>query len=231
MNIIVGAPVFRREWMLDQWFDHVRESMEFAGVKNYSFAFVGDLRDPSFEVIGEQPEKTYIKNYREPSVAPMERTWNHPRYHKMVELRNILLEVPRQVNPDYFLSLDTDILLHMECVTNLIETADMYDAVGGKVYMTKTGNHYPSWAKIDRFNNLQRSECVGVVKVDAIMALKLMSPNAYRTDYKFHKQGEDIGWSLNVRKQGMTIGFDGRIASKHIMEPNMLDKFDKRCGF
>lgn len=234
MNIIVGAPVYRREWIIGQWFEHVYDSLDFAGIKDRSFAFAGDLRDPTFEYINEYglTEKVYVKRFSEPSVTvDYKRQWNHEAYHKMVILRNRLLDIPRQLEPTFFLSVDTDILLHKECVANLIESADIYDAVAGKAYMTKNGKHYPSYGMLTKDGNLRRTETTGVIKVDVIMALKLMSPNAYNTDYTFHKQGEDIGWSLNVRKQGMILGFDGRVPNKHILQPSMLDKVDPRCGF
>lgn len=232
MSLMIGAPVFRREWIIEQWFDHVRAAVERTGGNmDLTFAFAGDTRDPTFDFIRQQPETVYVTSTREATMTQRERFWDHEGYHKMVNLRNQLLTIPRTIEPTFFLSLDTDILLHDECILNLIETADFYDAVGGKCYMTPHGKHCPSWGTLGPDGQIMRSESDGVFETDIIMAIKLMTPNAYRTDYKFHKQGEDIGWSQNVRKQGMKIGWDGRVASKHVLSEKMLDVKDLRVGF
>jgi hypothetical protein len=162
---------------------------------------------------------------------PGGRNWGEQsRLHDMVHLRNELLLYVRKRDPELFFSLDSDILLHKDSLRNLLETVQNYDAVGGKTYMTRVGTMCPSYAQI-RDNRIRRSDFNGVTKVGAIMAMKLMTQQAYWVDYKYDSLGEDIGWSKNCKERGVTLGFDGRACSKHVMERADLFKTDKRCGF
>jgi hypothetical protein len=63
------------------------------------------------------------------------------------------------------------------------------------------------------------------------LAIKLMSPRAYNIDYRFHHQGEDIGWSVAATEKGLKLGWDGRICSKHVMAADQLQLVDPRCGY
>lgn len=233
MKLLIGAPVYRREWIIERWFDHMFAALEKAEIDDYAFCFVGDYRDPTFEILSEvgQDHKVYTYNDREESISGRERYWNHDLYYKMVYLRNDLLRFPRELEPEFFLSADTDILLHPDCIGNLIESTDRFDAVSGKCYMTPHGKFHPSWANLGRSQQLIRKDASGVFPCQVIMALKMMKPSAYHIDYRFHKQGEDTGWSINCKERGLTLGFDGRVANKHVLERHMLDKVDPRVGF
>jgi hypothetical protein len=234
MKIMVGAPVYRREWIIEQWFQYMFAALEHAGVEDYSFAFVGDYRDPTFEIINEfgTEYKVYSKSAPEEDLGGRKRTWDHDLYDKMVYLRNDLLYIPRQMEPDFFLSADTDILINPEALSCMLESIQKFDAVGGKLYMTPRSKFHPSCAKLGREGQLIRSkDPKGVFEAEIIMALKLMTPDAYNVNYYFHEQGEDIGWCLQARYNGLKLGFDGRVANKHIMDPSMLDKVDDRVGY
>jgi hypothetical protein len=158
------------------------------------------------------------------------RDWRPERYRQMVELRNLLLGAVRDQAPDVFLSLDSDILLHADQLTLMFETLQGYDAVGGRCYMTTAGTRFPSWGRL--YNGmLQRYDATGTFQVDVIMAIKLMSPAAYHVDYTFDLQGEDVGWSRNAVSAGLRLGWDGRVAAKHVLAPHLLTARDARVGF
>lgn len=159
------------------------------------------------------------------------RDWCEARYHHMVWLRNVLLAEVRRLEPRWFLSLDSDILLAPGVLANLLETAETYDAVGGKCYMTPDGTMCPSYADTINLYGMRRDDTDQVIPVDTIMAIKLMGPAAYAVDYQFHFHGEDLGWSAAVKAKGLSLGWDGRVASKHVMSPEVLDKLDPRCGY
>lgn len=164
-----------------------------------------------------------------------ERVWNPSRYQHMVFLRNRLLEFTRSAGPRWFLSLDSDVLIHEAAIYNLMETMEKekWDAVGGRTYMTRLGRdtRWPSCGVFTSQGQMRRPDSGGVNPVDVIMAIKLMSPMAYNVDYQYHKLGEDIGWSLAVKEAGGKIGWDGRVVSKHVMSPEHLAVVDPRVGF
>ncbi len=161
------------------------------------------------------------------------RDWNHDRFSRMVELRNQLLGKVRELAPDRFLSLDSDILLHPQAVAGLLESTKRFGAVGGATYMTSTGLEFPSCGWNQGMAGLVRRpmEAKGVIPVGVIMAIKAMTPAAYAVDYEFHVQGEDVGWSAACERAGVRLGWDNRNVSKHVMAEKDLNRIDERCGW
>lgn len=229
MRLLVGCPVAHRDWVLPKWFDHVEGACAVAGVEP-EFVFVCDRRDPSWACIEIlAPEATLVSCVT--TAGGDVRRWGPRRYAEMVVLRNELLGVVRDEKPDAFLSLDSDILVHPMQVEYLLNALHRFDAVGGRCYMTPQGVRFPSYAMLSRSGGLQRRDVEGVFPVDVIMAIKLMGPAAYEVNYRADPQGEDVGWSKACRERGLTLGWDGRLAAKHVMGPHMLDPVDPRVGY
>lgn len=229
MRLLVGCPVAHRDWVLPRWFDHVEAACDVAGVEP-EFVFVCDRRDPSWTCIEMfAPKATLV-----PCITTRgsdDRRWNSKRYLEMASLRNELLRAARDTEAEMFLSLDSDILLHPAQIAMMLESLGQFDAVGGRCYMTKQGVKFPSYAQLGRSGGLLRPDRAGVFEVDVIMAIKLMSKAAMYVHYRVDAQGEDIGWSKACAEYGLKLGWDGRVAAKHVMAPHMLDAFDARVGF
>lgn len=228
-DFLIGCPVYRRAWILPAWFDHVRAACEKANITP-AYAFVVDPADEeTMEAISVQEGGGYV--FGVPDKRNQERrAWNKERYEWMVELRNELLGVVRLVEPRLFLSLDSDILLHPDAIANMLETIQECDAVGGRAYMTPTGVNFPSYANLGREGSLIRKDFDGVFPIEVIMAIKLMKPQAYSVDYRYDRQGEDIGWSKACREAGLKLMVDARVGNKHVMAPEFMG-FDKRVGY
>lgn len=228
-NIMIGCPVKERDWILPQWTEHVMGATE---NHNVEFLFVAESSDqPTFDMVS-----TLGKVITTDDTRPYIRNWaDKSRLHTMVEIRNILLEEVRNLSPDLFLSLDSDILLHAKTVDNLIETistADNIGAVGGFTFLDQRDYRVTNLANInERTRALQRVITPGIHEVDVIMAIKLMKPVAYNVDYEYDLRGEDIGWCNAVKQTGVKIFCDGRVASKHVMYPKWLDIIDERVGY
>lgn len=236
IDILIGCPIQKREWIISEWFWHCVAACKMADVKP-AFLFVMD--------VSEEPLFTMVKNLAEINgfdlyVVPVDeverddkRDWSHVRFERMVELRNILLGAVRSIEPPVFLSLDSDILLHSDTIVDLLGTLEATEAsaVGGKTYLSHTGRMHPTYGMIGYQNNLQRQDSDGTFKVDVLMAIKLMGPAAYNVDYAFDSHGEDIGWSKNCKAAGLKLWWNGTHCSKHVMRPQDLDKIDIRAGF
>jgi hypothetical protein len=97
--------------------------------------------------------------------------------------------------------------------------------------MQPAGTMAPSWARLSYSQGLDRSDSQGYFQVQIIMAIKMMGPDAYAIDYEPHAQGEDIGWSLACERAGLQLAWDGRVASKHVMDPRQLHRRDPRVGY
>lgn len=235
-SLLVGCPVYKRDWILPHWLINVEAAAKRMGLVP-SYVFVGDPNDKGVIDVIETCKELYCENrtvrfvwYAESEDRDDRRVWNALRYHHMVELRNTLLRMVRSMAPTHFLSLDSDILLHPQSLLDMFESIDRFDAVGGKAYLS-TGRVCPTWANVSPLGGLIRKDAEGVFPVQAIMAIKLMTPKAYNVDYRFHEQGEDIGWALACREAGVRLGWDGRTTNKHVMHPEKLFEVDKRCGY
>lgn len=229
-NILVGCPVARRDWILPFWFDHVEEAFRVVG-KTPAYTFVLDMADEeTYACIQAHTDMLdrfcFIRHVPEPDLEARDRrTWNPDRYLRMVFLRNRLLEGVRRYKPPYFLSLDSDILLHPQALSSLLQAISdperPFDAVATKAYLGP-GKWLPTYANHDGQGGMRRTDVDYLCPAQIIMAAKLMSPAAYAIDYAWDHQGEDIGWSDACRAAGLKLGFDGRYTSEHIMERGML---------
>lgn len=240
-TLLIGCPVQNRAWILPDWLTYAATAADIAGYDDPQYLFVGDpANDPdTFDIINQLGGRATIVVAPDVSRPNDVRVWNESRFHRMVELRNLLLGEVRHIAPDLFLSLDSDILLHPDGLRDSIPVTDGLDhkgrgpfaTVGLLCYMTRKGTSTPSYGLFSREGQLRRVEQRGCFPVDVVMAAKIMTPAAYSINYVYDRLGEDIGWSKEVTANGLQICFDGRVASKHVMKPEDLHEFDERCGF
>lgn len=247
MRVAVGCPIRNRAWIFEEWIEHVRIAFDLAGLRPvWTFAIgVGPngLDDGTQRLVTDlyKTEPGLWTETVEPAISD-KRMWNGIRYEQMVAYRNSLLSAVRVVQPDYFLSLDSDILLHPSALLCLLETIShkhkvagvdrLWDAVGGKTFLSEVSSHHMTYASLGpNGGGLRRVKSDGVFPVEILMAIKLMAPTAYNVPYETHQFGEDIGWSLNCKKAGLNLGWDGRVTSKHVMNRKALTKIDPRVGW
>lgn len=233
--MLVGCPVTKREWILPVWFEHVETAL--AGY-DFEYVFALDFGDESslalIDAHAGMADRPYSIAYS-PQTGGCAglRNWHNPhRLEYMVILRNGLLKEVRRHQPDYFLSLDSDILITRESFEKVYDAvaSGQYDACAGKAYLSK-GDRVVTGASYSRQNGMRRSKAEYLAPVDVIMAYKLMNPKAYSVDYKYANLGEDIGWSLSCKADGLKLGYEGTTPVKHVMDPSDLDKVDKRVGY
>jgi len=239
MKFLVGCPAYGRNWILPTWFEYVEKACDANGVTP-SYVFALEASDEDTLACIDAHAGMYDRSYATvsvlahpgPSLGPA-RNWHQPaRLHHMVELRNEMLSEVRKVSPDMFLSLDSDILITGISLEKAIRaiSSEGYDAVSSGVYLGK-GKGVTNAAYYDRKSGLKRCINPYLAKVDILMAYKLMNTAAYGVDYCYNNQGEDIGWSLACKEAGLKLGFDGSSFSKHVMEEEDLQVYDKRVGY
>jgi len=245
MKLIIGCPIYKRDWILPHWIRCIlKQSLD---ISNIGFIFETapndiattkalhawkkiDPRIPLF-IINERQD---INHYEHKNNG---RQWTLSKYHNMISLRNSILQTVRKHQPDYYLSLDSDILLENP---NTIELLIAHikagaDAVSPLMYMTPIGKQFPSvmnWKdKVGETAYRENSYPLGsFFQSDIIMAAKMMSKDVYNNvDYAFHQQGEDLGWSANATKNGFSLFSASYIYAPHIMSPVHLEEY-KRNG-
>lgn len=243
MKVLIGCPTYRREWILP---DYLRS------IENQTV----DLSDIGFCFLipeDDHPSVSLLQNWREshPEVPVFElvidstdtehhehdangtRRWrrdNYKRLRVMTSLRNRLLGSVREISPDLFFSLDSDILLpETTTLARLVEAVEPGQAVSPLVFMSPEGQDHPgvmSWANSPGGAAVRGKYPLGErFRADVIMAAKMMSPKAYRVDYEFHRSGEDLGWSANCARSGVDLYCASDIQVSHIMSRAMLRQY------
>lgn len=253
MRLVVGCPVSSRAWILPRWFYHVELAAltvsddlkpEYAFVVSMNDAETIDAIDKFQQAVPDRPISTVYTD--EPARKDV-RMWNEDRYQEMVGLRNLLLHAVRERNPDYFLSLDSDILLRPDSLDVALQEIGDADALGLHTYMDRParppagmqvqlgiGRHLASKADLkgqQLINRLHFETYEETHKVGVIMAAKLMKPSAYNIDYRWHLQGEDTGWSTACTEAGLKLVWCPKACAKHIFTPADLGREDYRVGF
>lgn len=236
ISIVVGCPVHQRPWIIEQWVDHISIACENAHVEPVFLVVIDPRDEPTSSLLQNRAKVNFHELYMiycEEDRPTSSRVWNLDRYRRMVYLRNQMLNGVRQLDPPFFLSIDSDILLHPDAMVNMLETMYSGDwgAVGSKAFLSNRGTRHPNYAKLTKGDNLKRSDHEGVIQVDVLMALKLMTRAAYNVDYEEHHHGEDIGISLAWKRAGLKLAWDGRAASKHVMSEKAMATVDDRCGY
>jgi hypothetical protein len=154
------------------------------------------------------------------------------RYKHLASLRNRLLTRVREMSPELYLSLDSDLLLEPEALLIAKAQVAAYAALGFKTYMTPQGINCTSHAQlVDNMLRSREDASEGCFPVDVIMAAKLMTEPAYWIDYDSHPQGEDVGWSAACHQNGLRLGWSADARAKHVMHKSLLDSIDPRLGW
>lgn len=240
-KLLIGCPIRSREWAVEAYFNHAVPAARNA-TDNFAFAFVVPKDDEAtIDEIHKASRRHEVNSWLAFTSEPAredKRVWNTDRYEEMCVVRNAFLRQARdgEQQPDYLLSLDSDIQIHPAQIRTMIENLEVHPewaAIGGKCYLSATGRQHPSYGHIKKGKTgaFRRSDSEGVFKVDIIMAIKLMKPEAYNVDYKANRYGEDIGWSIEAREAGLKLGWDGTHTSKHVMKPEHNGREDPRCGY
>lgn len=250
--ILIGCPVYNRAWILPLWFDRIKKQT--IPLSELGFVFVVSSKDKDtlealFRFQSENPEIALFDVVFEDGVTHQShretdeddpilfyRKWeNVTAYERMVRLRNSLLTRVREIAPEMFFSLDSDILIDdPETIEKLAEHIRVAGdiAVSPLCYMSANTMYqsFMMWkhtteSGIKIATRPRAYPPDEVFGVDVIMAAKMMSPKAYNVDYNYHRLGEDVGWSYNCLRHGVDLYFDGSIYASHILSRKMLDLY------
>ena len=243
MKILIGCPIYKRDWILTHWIKCIINQS--ISTKNIGFIFEVSSSDTETIAILEAWKKLDrntphfsivirddVNHYQHENNG---RQWTISKYENMVNLRNDLLKNVREISPDYYFSLDSDILLENPNTIELLvaHIKEGADAVNPLMFMTPFGTMYPSvmtWREDSpkKAMRLEKYSLGTYFKADVIMAAKMMNKKVYENvDYTVHEQGEDVGWSLSCRDKGYNLYCASYIYAPHIMNELMYSDYLK----
>jgi hypothetical protein len=216
--LVIGLPCHRREWCLDRWFDSL--AAQDVPEKTLLLFALSEPGDPSERIIIRRSKELGLDHwifYAEGLPCFGEDQKDDPRrYAVLAHIRNQLLRRLLTIQPHYYLSWDSDIILEpgaFAAMRHLVENRQLHRVAAGAL-VDMGGNVYPgnwSWMSLsgqDAFRHpnqaITAAEQRYPFRADVIMGVKLMTPAAYSdVRYADHVLGEDVGWAIQAREMGI----------------------------
>jgi hypothetical protein len=235
MKVLISLPIYKRDWILPYWFKAIEDQDIDLSDIGFSFQVASYEEDKEthhalMDWFGSHPQVACFALNTIPAINHHhhdngKRVWNVEAYDKMSRMRNALLDLGTSLDPDYYFSLDSDILLEdPKTISSLIDLAQPGYAVSPLMYMRHYGISYPSvMSWVDKpggraYRHLDSYKIGTVFQSDIIMAAVLMSKDVYtKTRYAPHRQGEDLGWSADCALKGFKLLSASNIYCPHIM--------------
>ncbi len=244
-KIIIGAPVYKREWVLNYWFQCL-EKQDYP-LENIGFLFeLGPDDDATHDLLWRwhqmHPEVTIFDGVIRNDVKHRTheegtRQWEIARYYVMADFRNSLLDRALCHDFDYYFSLDSDILLDdPSSLRRLVEYMDRgLDIVSPLSFMTPHDANYPSvmsWAeRVGKraWRDLNKVQWGTLFEADIVMASVMMSRKVVENvRYIWHPQGEDLGFAWELNRAGIKSYCAGDIYGFHAMGQELLQSYIQR---
>ncbi len=248
-TILIGAPVFKRDWVLPYWMEAI-ERQNFPK-ENLGFVFeLGPDDDATHDLLWEwqakHPEFIVYQGDIQMELPHREHTegkrhWSPTRYMTMASLRNSLLDkaTVHQHKFDYYFSLDSDIMLQDPETLNILTSyGEIYKntVFSPLSYMkphdAKDWRNYPSimtWKDAPGFRASRDMDNYPIGEAffaDIVMAAVLMPREIFtKVRYRAHKQGEDLGFAAELHRSGYRSMAISNVKCPHIMHKYMLPEY------
>lgn len=247
-TITIGSLVRNRAWILPDFLKHI-EDIDYPKNLIEVIFIINDSTDDSLQILNNF-KKEYNHHYKKITIeqynrnAPEdERTVNTRKnyiYDHLAILRNYLMS---KVKTDYFLNIDSDILVPSNILINLL--SHKKEAISSIIFngyelhpnepwkypnIMKVATHMKiadKWVNVyshiqnyyvKNANNLKEDK---VIEVDLTGAVFLVSKKIYeKAKYGYHTCGEDAIFCEEIKKLGFKIYCNLGLFSKHVMNKN-----------
>lgn len=246
MFVIIGCPIYKRDWILPDWFAAIK-AQDFP-FEDLGFVFELSPDDPEtlemlLEFSAKNPQVRCFDIRMNAIEAHQDhpeggRYWDDNRYRAMARMRNNLMDNVTVREPDRYFSLDSDILLEdPKTIATLVKLTDQYGAVSPLLFMTPDGGNFPnvmSWVVPPQdYRGCRNPYPLGTFfQADIIMAAVMMSKPVYQqTRYQYHRQGEDLGWSVDCAAKNFKLYSASYLYCPHIMSKQMLQRYKVEGDF
>lgn len=248
-TILIAAPVRDREKYLPHYLKHIynlnypKHLISILWVVNQSTDRSEQLLKEFKKKYQDEYKNIQIEKYNGSKIIPKDARITQIRvehtYSHLAELRSYILSKIGDNN--YLFSCDSDILVKPDCLIRLVlHQKDVCASVIYNGYRIDKENpwKYPNVLKmladgsIEHIANayIKKSPMLTeskLIKCDVTGAVYLISNRVATSGakYRFHPQGEDIPFCLDVKKRGFEIYADAGVYSQHLMDEQMIDTY------
>jgi hypothetical protein len=226
MKLAIGCPVYNREWSLPRWFQCIFDQKIDPKKTDLVFAYTkGD--DDTEGVIKKYGEKFNSINIINCNDVKAFGDRDCDRYYSLVILRNRIFDVLRDIQPDYYFSYDSDILLPEGTLKTLLKNKK--DIVGpwvdlvpprgipNCVTLLPNGGGFKRLKPYDK--HYPKS---GLYEISTVFAVSLMRNEVFNTCYyKWHSGGEDYGFAEEVIEAGFKSWMNADYIGTHLYKKDI----------
>ena len=224
MRLAIGCPVYNREWSLPRWFQCIFNQKMPPKNIDLVFAYTKGT-DNTLGILEKYGEKFNSLNIINCDDIKAYGDRDSDRYYSLVILRNRIFDELRKIQPDYYFSYDSDILLPENTLKEIIK--DKKDVVGPWVDLvppngipncvTKIGNGFRRRKPYDLYYPKK-----GLYEVSTVFAVSLMTNEVFNTcTYKWHAGGEDYGFAEELLASGYHSWMDARFIGDHLYKKDI----------
>jgi hypothetical protein len=148
------------------------------------------------------------------------------RFYPLVILRNRIFDKLREMQPDYYFSYDSDILIPEGTLKGLIK--DRKDIVGPWLDLVPPSG-IPNCATVKDTGGFKRYKPYeqfypqhGLYEVSTVFAVSLMANPVFNTcTYKWHQGGEDFGFAQEILAAGFRSWVDANFIATHLYKKDI----------
>jgi hypothetical protein len=224
MRLAIGCPIYNREWVIPRWWEALEAQALPPGTEvEFHFAVSPSEDDTERLLLERCNGRLSLLNCADlPTFPNRHKGHNAERFATLATLRNRLVESVRRSDPDYFLSVDSDMILEPNAVQEMLGVGDCVGALSdmlGSAIMV-----HPSAMRLEHNGVKVKAQRISVdgigdepLPVDVVMAVVLFSRRGYRAvHYGLHEQGEDIAAALSLRDAGVSRWLQPRARATHL---------------
>jgi glycosyltransferase involved in cell wall biosynthesis len=225
MKLCIGCPVYNREWSLPRWFQSIFDQK--MNPKNIDLVFAyTEGEDKTRDILDKYGVKFQSLTIIDCNDLPAYAGRDNGRFYPLVILRNRIFDVLKEIQPDYFLSWDSDILLPEGTLKGLLQ--DKKDIVGPWIDLVPpngipncvTQTHTGGFKRYKPYSKFYPQ--TGLYEVSSVFAVSLMENKIFNTcTYKWHAGGEDYGFAQEVINAGFHSWMDANFMGTHLYKKDI----------
>jgi len=225
MKLAIGCPIYQREWSLPRWFQSIFDQ----GVNPKSVDLVfgyTEGNDATLTILEKYGKRFKSLNIIDCNDLPAFPGRNSERFYTLVIVRNRIFDKLKELQPDYYFSWDSDILLPEGTLKALVK--DKKDIVGPWVDLVPPAE-IPNCASKLATGGYRRHHPYekfypkkGLYEVSTVFAVSLMRNEVFnKCTYKWQQGGEDYGFADEVIAAGFKSWMDANNIGTHLYKKDI----------